>query len=65
MSNNRRTSTTLTLNVDDMDAGFVEALKRDYAHADVEIRVQDVPQSATAFNEEDFSNLISLRSRAW
>ncbi len=50
----------MTVNVDDMDAGFVEALKREYAHADLEIRVQDLPGSASSFTEDDFWNAIAL-----
>lgn len=52
--------TVLNLSIDDLDAQFVEHLKRDFAHAAVEIRLQEQPDGASAFSEADFWGFIAL-----
>jgi len=42
-------TTVLTVNIDDLDTKFVEDLKRDFAHAAAEIRLQEQPDSAASF----------------
>ncbi|MCY7329170.1 MAG: DUF4240 domain-containing protein, partial [Saprospiraceae bacterium] len=53
-------TTVLTVNMDDLDTKFVEDLKRDFAHAAVEIRLQEQPDSAASFTTSDFWNTIGL-----
>jgi Protein of unknown function (DUF4240) len=53
-------TTIVTVNVDDIDSKFVEDLKRDFAHAAVEIRVQDQPGLSSTFTETDFWKAIGL-----
>lgn len=53
-------TTIVTVNVDDIDTKFVEDLKRDFAHAAVEIRVQDQPDLSSSFTETDFWKAIDL-----
>lgn len=50
----------MTVNVDDIDTKFVEALKRDFAHAAVEIRLQERPNQSSSFAEADFWSTIDL-----
>ena len=50
--------TVLNINIDDIDAKFVEKLKRDFAHADVEIRLQE--QQGLPFTETDFWDAIEM-----
>lgn len=45
-------TTILTVNIDDIDNKFVEPLKRDFAHAEAEIRVE----GESAHNYETYSN---------
>lgn len=49
----------ITVNVDDIDNKFVEDLKKDYAHADVNIIVQDQDKS-DQFKDEDFWKIIGM-----
>ena len=35
--------TVVNVNIDEIDDKFIEKLKRDFAHADVEIRLQEQP----------------------
>lgn len=53
-------TTILNMNIDDMDTQFVENLKRDFAHAAVEIRVQEQPEGAAVFSEANFWEAINL-----
>lgn len=53
-------TTVLTVNIDDLDTKFVEALKRDFAHTAAEIRLQEQPNSATSFTTSDFWHTIGL-----
>ena len=53
-------TTVLTVNIDDIDTKFVDDLKRDFAHAAVEIRLQEQPDSAASFTISDFWNTIAL-----
>ncbi|MBL7802911.1 MAG: DUF4240 domain-containing protein [Saprospiraceae bacterium] len=53
-------TTVLKINIDDLDSGFVENLKRDFAHAAVEIRLQEQTEGALAFTEADFWRAIAL-----
>jgi|GEM_PF-3047602 len=53
-------TTVLTVNIDDLDTKFVEDLKRDFAHAAAEIRLQEQPDSAASFTTSDFWNTIGL-----
>jgi hypothetical protein len=52
--------TVLNINIDDIDAKFVEKLKRDFAHADVEIRLQEQQDRNLPFTETDFWNAIEM-----
>lgn len=47
-------NTVLNINVDELDHAFVDNLKRDFAHASVEIHVQDAVDSAETFGVSDF-----------
>ncbi len=53
-------TTIVTVNVEDIDTQFVENLKRDFAHAAVEIRLQEQPDRSAAFTEADFWQAIGL-----
>lgn len=53
-------TTVLNINVDDIDAKFVENLKRDFAHAAVEIRLQEQHQHSLTFSDADFWEAINL-----
>lgn len=52
--------TVLNLNIDEIDAQFIDLLKRDFAHAEVEIRLQEQPGQAIPFTENDFWTAIDL-----
>jgi len=52
--------TIVSVNIDDLDAQFVEELKRDFAHAALEIRVQEQPDMAASFSESNFWDTIML-----
>ena len=52
--------TVLNINIDDIDVKFVEKLKRDFAHADVEIRLQEQQHRTLPFTETDFWAAIEL-----
>ena len=52
--------TVMTVNIDDIDSAFVENLKKDFAHAAVEIRLQEQPGTASSFSESDFWNIIKM-----
>lgn len=54
------TTTIMNINIDDMDTQFVEDLKRDFAHAAVEIRVQEQQEGSVVFSDADFWKAISL-----
>ncbi|MCA0237843.1 MAG: DUF4240 domain-containing protein [Bacteroidetes bacterium] len=53
-------TTVLNINVDDIDSQFVESLKRDFAHASVEIRLQEQTDAASAFTDAAFWKAIDL-----
>lgn len=53
-------TTVLTVNIDDIDTKFVEDLKRDFAHAAAEIRLQEQPDSAASLTTSDFWNMMGL-----
>lgn len=53
-------TTVMTVNIDDIDTKFVETLKRDFAHAAVEIRLQEQPDRSSSFTEADFWGTINL-----
>ncbi|MEI6409759.1 MAG: DUF4240 domain-containing protein [Bacteroidota bacterium] len=53
-------TTILTVNIDDIDSKFVETLKRDFAHAEAEIRVEGQSALHEDFTESDFWNIINL-----
>lgn len=53
-------TTVLNINVDDLDIKFVESLKRDFAHAAVEIRLQEQFDQSLAFTETDFWKAIAM-----
>lgn len=50
----------LNLNIDEIDAQFIDLFKRDFAHAELEIRLQEQPGQATPFTENDFWKAIEL-----
>ncbi len=52
--------TVISINVDDLDTRFVENLKRDFAHADVEIRLQEQFDRPLSFSDADFWAAINL-----
>lgn len=52
--------TIVNISVDDLDTKFVEDLKQGFAHADLEIRVQEQPNQSSFFTEADFWNAINL-----
>lgn len=52
--------TIVNISVDDLDTKFVEELKQGFAHADLEIRVQEQPNQPSFFTEADFWNVIKL-----
>lgn len=52
--------TVLKINVDDIDAKFVEELKKEFAHADVEIRLQTQADLPALFTESDFWKAIDM-----
>lgn len=53
-------ATIVSVNIDDLDAKFVEDLKRDFAHAALEIRVQEQPDGVSSFSEDHFWDTIKL-----
>ena len=53
-------TTVMTVNMDDLDTKFVENLKRDFAHAALEIRVQEQPDHSSTFTAADFWNAIGM-----
>ncbi len=53
-------STILNINVDDIDTKFVENLKRDFAHAAMEIRLQDPQSTNPVFSENAFWAAIEM-----
>jgi hypothetical protein len=53
-------TTVLNINMDDIDTKFVENLKRDFAHAAVEIRVQEQFNHALTFSGADFWQAINM-----
>jgi hypothetical protein len=52
--------TIVNISVDDLDIKFVEDLKEGFAHADLEIRVQEQPNQSSFFTEADFWNAINV-----
>jgi hypothetical protein len=52
--------TIFSINIDDIDTKFVENLKREYAHAAVEIRLQGQADLALTFKEADFWEVIAM-----
>ncbi|MCC7246098.1 MAG: DUF4240 domain-containing protein [Saprospiraceae bacterium] len=53
-------TTILNFNVDDIDAKFVENLKRDFAHADVEIHLKDGNTPLPMMSDSDFWAALDL-----
>lgn len=53
-------TTILTVNIDDLDNKFVETLKRDFAHAEAEIRLEGQTEHPESFTTADFWNTINL-----
>jgi hypothetical protein len=53
-------TTVLTVNIDDLDNKFVETLKRDFAHAEAEIRLEGQVLGTDSYTTEDFWNTIDL-----
>lgn len=53
-------TTVLNINIDDIDTKFVENLKQNFAHASVEIRLQEPPDGSLTFSDGNFWNAISL-----
>lgn len=53
-------TTVLNINIDDIDTKFVENLKRDFAHAAVEIRLQEQFNSSLTFSGSDFWKAINM-----
>lgn len=53
-------TTVLNINIDDIDTKFVENLKRDFAHAAVEIRLQGQPDISLMFADADFWKAIDM-----
>ncbi len=49
----------LKMNIEELDTKFVENLKHDFAHAELEIRVHDQPDSTVVFSVEDFWQTIA------
>lgn len=52
--------TVVNVNIDEIDTKFIERLKRDFAHADVEIRLQEQPDQYLSFSDTDFWDAIAL-----
>lgn len=52
--------TIVKISVDDLDTKFLEDLKQGFAHADLEIRVQEPPNQPSFYTEADFWNTINL-----
>lgn len=50
--------TVVNINVDEIDPQFIERLKRDFAHSDVEIRLGERPGQSLSFAETDFWDVI-------
>ncbi len=53
-------TTVLNINIDDIDTKFVENLKRDFAHAAVEIRLQEQLNHSLTFSDADFWKAINM-----
>lgn len=53
-------TTVLNINVDDIDTKFVESLKRDFAHAEVEIRLQEQIGHLPTFTDAHFWKAINM-----
>jgi hypothetical protein len=53
-------TTVLNINIDDLDTKFVENLKRDFAHAAVEMRLEEQSVQSLTFTEADFWQTIAL-----
>lgn len=53
-------TTVLNINMDDIDTKFVEDLKRDFAHATLEIRVLTQLDGTSTFSEADFWKAINM-----
>lgn len=53
-------NTVLKINVQELDAKFVESLKKQFAHSELEIWVHDPAQTTMAFTDEDFWECIGL-----
>jgi hypothetical protein len=50
--------TVVNINVDEIDPQFIERLKRDFAHSDVEIRLGEPLGQSLSFSETDFWDVI-------
>ena len=48
----------LTMDIQELNLQFVEELKHQFAHSDVEIRVRERPNAASAFTVNDFWHII-------
>ncbi|MFZ4560968.1 MAG: DUF4240 domain-containing protein [Saprospiraceae bacterium] len=53
-------TTVLNIKIDDLDAKFVENLKRDFAHAAVEMRLLEPSDQPLIFTEADFWETIAM-----
>ncbi|MBL7827004.1 MAG: DUF4240 domain-containing protein [Saprospiraceae bacterium] len=53
-------ATVLNINIDDLDSQFIGRLKEDFAHAAIEIRLQEQPGQSVPFTETDFWGAIDL-----
>lgn len=52
-------STILKVKVEELDDRFIENMKREFAHSDLEIHVIEQAGAAEAFTEEDFWELLN------
>lgn len=50
----------LKINIEELDNKFVEDLKQEFAHSELEIRVHEQGEAAAAFTQADFWQLIAL-----
>lgn len=51
--------TVVNINIDEIDTKFIEHLKRDFAHADVEIRLEEREGQSHPFTESDFWDVVN------
>lgn len=53
-------TTIMNINVDDLDTKFVEDLKQGFAHAALEIRVQEMTSQSSYFTDTHFWDTINM-----